>query len=353
MYDLILFTHTDMDGYGCKIVMDVAMNIIGNNNYRVVPCGHGNFDKDIIAWLKDTELDPPIGANTTIVFSDLCPSEQLLREWLVPFVNEGRIKAVKIYDHHETNLFATSYIPDACIIPGDESAMDNPCGTSLLYRAISDYIYLHKFPTDHINEHLFANVVEKIRSYDTYEWKLTDDVEAKKLQLMFSMIGGDNFVKKYVNRVMEGGTNTELFTETELEFIDSKYNYTNDVVSRITPDDFVTILARGYRVALMMKSVPASINEVADRFLEAFPEYDMVAQLSLFGNWQLSFRSRKDNFNSAVSFAEPMGGGGHKKASGAPVPEFIKNAITDMIVRYLNGEDLRIQVATEYEGGND
>ena len=48
-----------------------------------------------------------------------------------------------------------------------------------------------------------------------------------------------------------------------------------------------------------------------------------------------------------------MGGGGHKKASGAPVPEFIKRAITDMIVRHLNGEDLRIQVATEYEGGND
>ena len=351
MYDLVLFTHTDMDGYGCKLVTDIVMQVIGNNNWDTIPCStNSDLDRIVVEWLKSFEDDFTL-SNTVIIFSDICPSEYLLKDWLVPMMKDGKLKMVRIYDHHETNTFASMYIPEACIIPGADNQLNRPSGTSLLYQAMAEYLYRTGVSMNHINEKLFATVVDKIRLYDTYEWKTINDIDAKKMQLMFSMIGGDNFVRKYVNRIMEGGDNTDLFTDTELEFIDNKYNYTVDVIRKLSPDDFIAITARGYKVALMMKSVPASINDIADSFLEKFPEYDMVAQLSLFGNWSISFRSRKDDFDSALTFAEPMGGGGHKKASGAPVPAFIKRALTDVISGQLNGEDMSIQVVRVYNGG--
>ncbi len=344
MLDLVLFTHNDMDGFGCQLVMDITMAIIGNDeiSYEVFVCTNNNID-----YMVDKYVDEIYGFNleTVIIFSDIVPSESCMMDLLKlddVFID---ISNVYVYDHHESNLYVKDILHDNAHIYTDTCDPCKECGTSLLYKACSQYLYDRGFNTDNLNAQLFSEIIELIRLYDTYEWKTLNEINAKKLNILFSMIGGDNFVRKYYKRIMNEDPEGKVFSDTELEFIDSKYLYNQDIINRVSPDDFIITSIRGYKIALLMKGIAANINEIADRFLEEFPEFDAIVQLSMFGTWQFSIRSRKEEINSAKLFAEPIGGGGHAKACGAPVPDFIKSALTNTVIEYLNGNDVSLTVS--------
>ena len=352
MLDLVLFTHNDMDGFGCQLVMDITMAIIGRTkelSYEIFTCTNNNID-----YMVNKYVDEMYGFNleTVIVFSDIAPSENCMRDLLKlddVFID---ISNIYVYDHHETNLYVKDILHDNAHIYIDEFDPYKECGTSLLYKACLQYLYNGGYNTDDLRAELFSEIIELIRLYDTYEWKSSNEINAKKLNILFSMIGGDNFVKKYYKRIMNDDDEGRVFSDTELEFINFKYLYNQDIVNKVSPDDFIITYIRGHKVALLMKGIAANINEIADKFLEEFPEFDAVVQLSMFGAWQFSIRSRKEGINSAKLFAEPIGGGGHSKACGAPVPEFIKSALTNTIIEYLNGNNVSLSVSTnnKYEG---
>ena len=352
MLDLALFTHNDMDGFGCQLVMDITMAIIGKDttndvSYEVFTCTNNNID-----YMVDKYVDDIYGFNleTVIIFSDIVPSEDCMRD-LLKLDNELiDISNVYVYDHHESNLYVKDILyGNAHIYIDAYGLLYKECGTSLLYKACSQYLYDRGFNTDNINAKLFSEIIELIRLYDTYEWKTSNEINAKKLNILFSMIGGDNFVKKYYQRIMNKDPEGKVFSDTELEFINSKYLYNQDIINRISPDDFVITYIRGYKVALLMKGIAANINEIADKFLEEFPEFDAIVQLSMFGTWQFSIRSRKEGINSAKLFAEPINGGGHAQACGAPVPESIKTALTNAVIEHLNGNNVSLMVLTDNE----
>lgn len=348
--DLILFTHNDMDGYGCKLVLDITMKD-SKCNYSTVICHNGGVDSAFNErYFNVGDITP----NTIVVFTDICPTSAFLEGVILPLRSEHKIKDVYVFDHHESNSFAIDLLGDHADMYIEEPFSDMESGTSLFYKACWTYITSNTnsvwLTADHpINVELYAEVVDLIRLYDTYQWKQMNNTNAKKLSILFSMIGGENFVKKYYNRIIDHENQNPLFTETELEFINCKYDYSNQIVNQVTPNDFETISVNGYKLALLMKGMGANINEISDRFLEEYPEYDAIVQFSTFSQWQFGFRSKKDDINSAQLFAVPLGGGGHPKASGAPVPKFIKEAIKDAIVRHLNGNNLSITISTIYE----
>lgn len=340
---VLMFTHSDMDGYGCKLVMDITMHLLGCHDYQVIVCQNHEIDSKV----NEHVVYPNVGPDTHVVFSDIAPSAGTM-ELLMLMVHDGIIKHVHVFDHHESNLILKDTVgSDAIIYADDKETGKMECGTSIIYMEAAMLLAARQVDTSVIDEKLYADIIDNIRLSDTYTWKVDNAYSAKQLNTMFSMIGGDNFVRKYYDRIL-AKDNSPMFTQTELEFINGKLDYNNSIINNVSPADFISTDISGYHVALLMKSVAANISDVADSFLERFPEYDAVMNLNIFGNWQISMRTRKDTVNLS-DLAVELGGGGHPKASGAPVPKELKEMITDAIIKYLNHRPFTATISCDYE----
>lgn len=325
----VLFTHDDLDGAGCSVIFRLAhLDQKLGVDYDVINCSNYSVDKDV-----RTRSD--IDRNTKIFFADLLCSEELLIE----LRDAGNI--VNIFDHHLTNSYAVDVIPDARIVyVNDAGIMES--GTSLLYQYYQEIsMFMKDDPcikylfSDAVNEKLIYDFVNTIRSYDTYEWKNTNALKPKQFQTLFYLLGMNTFVEKYVGELSIPDSK-QLIGDTERMFIDARLEMEQKFIDRFTPDDVIDVKVHGYRCALIIGYIGASISELGYQFLQKYPEYDIAALFMLGRNdGGFSFRCVKNNINLGKSVAGPMGGGGHPKAAGAPLPQTIHDEIVKMIIRSL------------------
>ena len=335
----ILFTHSDMDGRGCEIVYRLAQRARGIDEdlYRVVVCENSTINSQVMDFI--TENKNHIDSNTEIIFSDICPSSQVIGR-LLYFVDDRSLGCIKIYDHHKTNEYLIDMIPNAVIISQNDLGVPE-CGTSLIYRAVVNDIENSGINYD---MNFISRLVDTIRSYDTYEWKQTNNIIARKLNILFSMIGGDNFVKRYYDRIINHTDMNDLILPNDMLFVDCKYDFEQRTINSVTLDDVHVINVRGYKTALLIKTIPANTSELANQFLEKYPDIDMFIEFSLYGEGTYSIRTNRKDLNTGRDIAAPIGGGGHPAASGASLPDFIKDAIRNIIVYHLNGDDINIRI---------
>lgn len=332
----ILFTHDDLDGIGCKLIFKLAHDMIGTDeeDMEMHVCSNYSLQLAVTTYVIDAEN---ADGETQIIFSDITPPKEVLF-LLADMVRDGKLKSVMIYDHHETALFARDIIPDAVIVVENELGVKE-CGTSLIYKGMIDAI--EKYPSKVVK--FISELVDAIRSWDTYEWKTTGNVIARKLSILFNMIGEENFYWMYYNRIVFHEYD-ELIDPNAMIFVDAKYQCEQEIINGLSVNDVIPVNIHGRKVALMLKSVGASVSEVGNSFLEKNPEFDVFVKLSLFDEGSFSFRAVKDGINTAEEFAVPVGGGGHAKASGSPLPDFIKDALGDIVTRWLSGKDFSIEL---------
>ena len=114
-------------------------------------------------------------------------------------------------------------------------------------------------------------------------------------------------------------------------------------IDAITKDSVVDCEIRGYKAAFLMFPVGANISEVAYQFLQKYPEYDVFASFTLARGGEFSFRTQNENIDAGAVFAKPIGGGGHPKASGSPVPEYILALFQDALLCHITGNTFRVE----------
>lgn len=321
MLKTILFHHDDLDGIGCLIVFALAHRHLGDNEVQTVMVSNKNVDDKVREVLTAGIID----LNTVIVFTDICPGKELL-ETLIP-------KFPKLYliDHHKTNLYTKELLSTAIIIPEIEGKLES--GTSLTYHFYSEIAQRDPgdprglFFKNHFN--LVDEFVDTVRSYDTYEWKETNNILAKKLQTLFHLLGAQRFAAKYIGR-FENLLNVRpeddgmLISHEDLFFVEAKMEQEQRLIDSITIDDVVVVDIKGYKTAVRYSSGGMNISELSHQFLSRYPEIDVFLGISIIGG-DISFRCIRDDLDTGALMAKPMGGGGHPKASGCPIPEeFIK-----------------------------
>lgn len=324
MLKLVLFDHDDLDAAGCRIVFQVAHHHLKEGvDYKIVHCSNVAVDDIVKTTLEDENIDD----NTEIYFSDIVASREVME------MIAGRFKTVKVWDHHRTNFYVTWVIPDAVIIP------ENACGvlesgTSLMFKHFcelaaedsSDPRALH-FLSNDLTEtsctggcfEFFSDLVENIRSYDTYDWKETNNITAKKLQTLFFLLGMDKFCKRYVDRIIKG-VGGDVIGEADADFVDARLENEQRIIDSIGVDDIYDVSVRGYRAAFILSSAGANISELSHQFLKKHPEFDIFMGFTFTRGGEYSFRCIRDDINVGEEIALPIGGGGHPKAAGASIP---------------------------------
>lgn len=328
MLKSILFTHTDLDGAGCRIIFElVNMDNIKGEDYLVLNCDNNTIDEDVMICLEVNK--DIINEDTHICFADIVAHDETL------IYLKDKYKNIFIWDHHIGNYPAQLIIPSATIISETPLGVKES-GTSLIYKHFMEQSFLSNIEIfdKKYNQSLISDFVDTIRSYDTYEWKETNNMKAKELVTLFFLLGMESFCKRYMEKLSNMKIDEELINDNDMDFVRAKLDNEQKIIDNLTPDDVFQIKLAGYNVAFLLGGRGANISELSYQFLQKYPEFDVFAAFLLNERNKISFRSIKDDVNVS-DLAAKLQGGGHKLASGFSLPNDIIINIANVIFDYM------------------
>lgn len=335
----ILFTHTDLDGAGCRILFDYIMrqrSLINGRDYIICNADISNLYATVTETINNFDCD----SNTEIYFADICCGDHLMKQLTEKF------KKIHVYDHHKTNTWANDFPGIDAYVYETNSYGRLESGTSIMWRAHRDEL-LHPVII------AFTNAV---RSYDNFEFKTVPNKNAVLLNKYFSMIGMEAFCNSYVSFLedavnhsyesyeaaefsdvynlytsIDDHENITILHDIEYFIIESALKVENDQIEKIingekkksfsfeyTDNDGISYIVFNTINGISMSSLAAA-------YLETHPEYDVFVWFDI-NRKGLSFRSISDDIDVS-EIAKRLGGGGHPKASGAMLNDHCINAI--------------------------
>jgi oligoribonuclease NrnB/cAMP/cGMP phosphodiesterase (DHH superfamily) len=307
MKKIKLFTHVDLDGTGCAIVL----NILRPDASIVVEyCTPSTVDFFVNGLLNGggEEYDE-------IFITDLSVNEETAQRINIYNLRAHRSK-IKLFDHHKTAEHLNFVWANVCTERSKNGVIKKMSGTNLFYEYLTSE-RTPDFPT------ALKQFVEYVRLYDTWEWKNCESDIPKDLHNILSIIGIEDFVASYsahINDFMQFNIMQEHETllywkNKEIDaYIASKLKQVN------------TINFENNIVAILFAE--NNLSALADKILDRIP----CDYCSIFTGTTMSLRSRGEFDVSKV--AKRFGGGGHKNAAGFTIPyqsEIFKNLLNLLV----------------------
>lgn len=331
MLKIVLVDHDDLDAAGCRVVFTLAHQHLNEGEMEIIHCSNESIDNDVLKLMDSGKIDK----DTVICFSDICASRGILERLMIEY---GK---VEVLDHHRTNFFVENIVPGAVICP--ENKMGKlESGTSLMYQYFSELSYCsldnkrgELFRGDSYNKDLLALFVDTVRSYDTYEWKETGNILAKQLQTLFFLLGMERFCKKFIDRIMDTTSGSELIIADYMDFIEYKTEWEQAAINEINIENVQIVDLKGLKAAFRYTGGGVNVSELSHQFLTKYPEIDIfVSYHSPSGTF--SFRTIRDDIDLGSYIAKPIGGGGHPKAAGAHVTDEVKQKLIETILQVID-----------------
>lgn len=308
-FDIMVFTHTDLDGIGCPLVIRSQFeDMLSHDKLDIEYCTYGSY-ADINEKMKDFITAEKYNEYDLIFITDVSVSLEVAE-----LIEKNFKDKVVLLDHHKTVMELNKY--DWALIETNHRPDMKACGTSLVYewfRALDlDLNYNGKF-------------VEAVRRYDTWEWKTKyNDETAKELNDIYHIYGKERFFNVYTE-LIENYTNifddeAKLLLELEEEK-KKKYIWKKGQELRLTSVDNYSIgvvFAENY------------ISELGNKLAEDNEDLDFIAIITGTG---IAFRGIKDNIDLG-EFAKNRyeNGGGHPKAAGAGISNDVIEKMINTII---------------------
>lgn len=225
------------------------------------------------------------------------------------------------FDHHAYNLVSNNYPFGVAISTNDDGV--NECGTSLFYK------YLCKQYPETFEKESIKDYTELVRLNDTWDWAKTNNKEATKLSDLLSILGRDEFIETYYNFLKNNDTfyftpNQEYILAIEEKRIQRYMEETEKTMFHATLCDHPCgiVFAEQHRSLLG--------NYLAEKYAYCL-DYIIIINMQQ----GISFRCFKSNIDVS-KIATIYGGGGHVKASGAPMDNSLKREIIKFILKDKN-----------------
>ncbi|OSA95701.1 UNVERIFIED_ORG: hypothetical protein B2H93_04585 [Clostridium botulinum] len=301
-----LFSHTDLDGYGCNIV---AKYTIGKStNLECENLNYDNVNSRVKEFFTSKELENYLGVYITDISVNIEVAELIQNK-----INEIGIR-VKLLDHHSTALELNKY--NWCTVDIERDG-EKTSGTRMLYDELLENInQLDKIGV--INKGLLFDFVENVRKYDTWLWKEKyKDIKPKQFNDLFFILGAERFIRQVMDSlncklysIKNFIDENKLLLELQQEKIDKYIEKKNK--------EIIEYEIVGYKAGVVFAEQFQS--ELGNRLSELNPQYDLIVMI---GDKTISYRTVKDNVDCG-EIAKLFGGGGHPKASGSRISDKIK-----------------------------
>ena len=301
----LLLTHkADPDGISPIIFLKLLRN---NLDYQLLNANDINQKINEIISNKTYELYDEIYITDLTLDKHSC-------ELIMQSNNSNKFH---LFDHHAFNLVANEY-PFGTAISTNEEGI-NECATSLFYK------YLKKEYPEIFDNPAIEHYSELIRLSDTWDWVKTNNLEAKKLNDLHDIMGRDNYIKYFVKFFQN---NNKLYFTKEQEYL---LEIEQGRIQRYLEETEKTM----FHATLCGKKCGIVFAEQNRSLLGNYlaQKYSYMLDFIVIINMQqgLSFRCIKEDINVA-EIASLYGGGGHIKASGAPMDNSLKKEVIKFIL---------------------
>lgn len=303
-----IITHKDLDGVGCGVV---ARSIFRKQYVFVKFVDYRDVNQVVRETLLNEQWDH-------IFITDISVDTETAE-----FIEMNYADKVNLIDHHPDLDWLNEYTW-ANVTPGTPNKLDTPSGTSLFYEFLQ--LKLNIKPHKKLEE-----FTEIVRKYDTWIWHTIfhDDIP-KKLNDYLGITGFFDFMDEMVDNIVNNkpllSENAELLLKMREKEIDVYVKTKNKTINRRAIDGKLV----GFVYAEQFHS------ELGNRLMELNPDLDLVIIVDI-GRKKLSIRSLEEKNVDCTAIARQWyGGGGHKCASGAIIPDLLDLAVKSLLFREYN-----------------
>ena len=231
-------------------------------------------------------------------------------------MKSGKSEIFHTFDHHAFNLVANDYPFGTAISTNSDGV--NECATSLFYKYLKN-----EYPETFDNQAI-EHFSELVRLSDTWDWVKENNLEAKKLNDLHDILGRDNFIEYFVEFFKN---NKQFYFTKEQEYL---LKVEEGRINRYLEECEKTM----FHATLASKKCGIVFAEHNRSLLGNYlaQKYSHLIDYVIIINMQqgISFRSVKEDVNVA-EIASIYGGGGHIKASGAPMDNTLKKEVIKLI----------------------
>jgi uncharacterized protein len=288
-----LFTHNDLDGVGCGILAKIAFEDKAIVRYNSI----SSLDHQLAQYLEKT-YNPQ--NQDSLFVTDLSTSDEIANK-INEIAKQGA--KVRLIDHHKSALHFNDFAWGMVKVEYENGKLTS--ATSLFY----DYLKEHQL----INSStVIDEFVELVRQYDTWEWDLINNQQAKRLNDLFFLLSIDEFEEKMVRRLQEQEQEHFEFDEFEQKLLEMEENKIERYIRRKKRELIQTFIDE-YCVGIV--HAESYHSELGNELGKENPHLDYIAILNMGGK-KVSYRTIHDHVDVS-QIAGQFGGGGHAKASGS------------------------------------
>lgn len=282
-----LLSHNDLDGVSCGILAKLALKDVVDVSYHSI----SGLNHQAEVFLEKGNQD------RMLIITDISVDEDNEKR-IVEFVAAGG--KVKLIDHHKSAEHLNQH--DWAAVTVTQSDGKQASATSLFY----EYLLQNNLI---VRTAILDDFVEHVRQYDTWDWDVNNNLTAKWLNDLFSMISIDEFEAKLIKKLTE---HTDFsFDETEQKLLEVEEERVQRYIHRKKRE--VYQMSIGGHLAGIVHA-ESYHSELGNELSKEFPHLDYMAML-MVGSKRISLRTIHDEVDVS-KIAAKYDGGGHQKASG-------------------------------------
>lgn len=212
-------------------------------------------------------------------------------------------------DHHQTNS-EVSIFPWSTVI--SERNGFKPSGTSLFH----EYL-LNAYPDNKVLKYgSLKELVEGIRSNDTYQFQDTNNKLGYYLTQILVKIGKDKIIEEVLDRILYDDHNHFKLTDEEINICNEMEKELEDYL-KWCDENLIKTKFLGYNIGL---SISTKFRSSVGNLLSE--KYKDSLDFILIANYEReSFSVRTVNNINVGNICKSLGGGGHDKAGGFPMTD--------------------------------
>jgi oligoribonuclease NrnB/cAMP/cGMP phosphodiesterase (DHH superfamily) len=298
------FTHNDLDGIGCYVVLKVCLN--KKASVTGYFCSYKNINEKVKEFIEQKKYLNYV----KVIISDISVNEEVAE-----MIDNLKPNNFILFDHHKTALELNKY--EWCNVSVENKEGLKNAGTNLIY----DYVKNTDINID--------NFVELVRSYDTWDWEKENNIKAKDLNNIFQMLGMFDFANFYSNSIIEK-------SKFEVDDLHKKMLYYKKkeielYIQRKEKDIKFLLDKNNNKFAFIFADY--NISELANDILN---KNDVKYVIVFYGSG-FSLRAKEDFDISEICKAN--GGGGHKNAGAFNIDyDWYKDILDKIKYPYTNME---------------
>lgn len=342
-----MLSHTDLDGYGCEVVLRTAGSLADGHSSAPEVIWHTGYDnltletvdlwsRTILSITRELEQRAQEDVDYVAVITDLLIPEEIAK-YIAKFNHEHPEVRIVVIDHHIQNCDIESILPgDTYIMKewADENGVCVPCcATKLFY----DFMYnlndcdltLDKTPLK-TNETL-NNFVIRVNSWDTFTSGVLMDIYARDMNDYLYLVGGDKFVEDALVHTKRDRGLKGIIPLNFQELIRRNRANEQKLIEKAFKNGFYDSEIFGDEDLCVIVSTKINATAASNYLSEIEGGHERYPKFALFNpvTRTISFRSTGDNDVSEI--ATRFGGGGHRNASGAIIknPQIATDIMND------------------------